>query len=87
MLLTRLCSVSDDDNDADGTASLGAALSPAAPVLITTVDIGEGRSDRIELRLGDDPMVRVAHFSIRRSSSPHPRCCEGRPEWGWTCVR
>ena len=49
----------DDDIDADGAASLGASSSPAPPpVLITTVDIGEGRSDRIELRVGDDPTVR-----------------------------
>ncbi len=72
----------DDDHDEDGAASLGAASSPAAPpVLITTVDIGEGRSDRIELRVGDSPMVRTACLRMRRFM-PRLRGCKSPPDSG-----
>ncbi|KAI8463811.1 MAG: hypothetical protein J3K34DRAFT_135272 [Monoraphidium minutum] len=43
----------------------------AAPlILITTVDIGEGRSDRIEVRYGDEPLELAAAFVERHGLPP-----------------
>ena len=58
-LLKTCCAARPDGGDAaDGSSPDGSAA--PAPVLITTVDIGEGRSDVIELLLGDDPTVHPA---------------------------
>jgi hypothetical protein len=39
-------------------------------LLVTTVDIGEGRSDRIEVRLGDVPMDVARGFVIKHGLPP-----------------
>jgi hypothetical protein len=39
-------------------AGASAAMQPLPPlILVTTVDIGEGKNGQIELRQGDDPLV------------------------------
>ena len=39
-------------------------------VLVTTVEIGEGQTDKIELRLGDSPKARFWHPSQAGSLKP-----------------
>jgi hypothetical protein len=39
-------------------------------LLVTTVDIGEGRSDRIEVRVGDVPMDVAREFVIKHGLPP-----------------
>ena len=48
-------------DEESATAPGGPWSSGGAPLLlITTVDIGNGRTDKIELRHCDDPVVRTA---------------------------
>ncbi|WIA42412.1 hypothetical protein OEZ86_008411 [Tetradesmus obliquus] len=49
----------------------GSAAGRQQPLLlVTTVDIGEGRSDRIEVRLGDVPMDVAREFVIKHGLPP-----------------
>ena len=52
-------------------------------ILVTTVDIGRGRTDVIELRQGDSPEVwdTSGHLPFHDSATglPKPCCCEGVP--------
>lgn len=52
-------------------AAAAAQQQAAAPLLlVTTVDIGEGKSDRIEVRLGDEPMEVARAFVVKHSLPP-----------------
>ncbi len=42
-----------------GSAAMDQLHGQRPPVLVTTVDIGDGESEQIELREGDDPKVRT----------------------------
>lgn len=50
---------------AGGTAESGSSQQPL--LLVTTVDIGEGMSDRIEVRKGDDSMEVARAFVVKHS--------------------
>ncbi len=47
-------------------AGASAAMQPLPPlILVTTVDIGEGKNGQIELRQGDDPRVSPMDINCR----------------------
>jgi hypothetical protein len=48
----------------------GSAAGRQPLLLVTTVDIGEGRSDRIEVRVGDVPMDVARKFVIKHGLPP-----------------
>ena len=45
-------------------------------LLVTTVSISGDASDRIELRLGDCPLVQAPQISVRHDSLSKPLCQE-----------
>lgn len=47
-------------------------------MLITTVDIGEGRTDQIQLREGDSPQVSQYMEVARLATKKHRSCIQGR---------
>jgi hypothetical protein len=53
------------------TESVNSSAAGRQPLLlVTTVDIGEGRSDRIEVRVGDVPMDVAREFVIKHGLPP-----------------
>lgn len=52
------------------TAAIAVAAEDSPVLLVTTVDIGGGRSERIEIRHGDDPSDAARQFCERHSLPP-----------------
>ena len=55
---------------AGAAAAAEAAAQPPEPILLMTVDIGDGRKDVVEVREGDDPGELARQFCSRNKLQP-----------------